>query len=246
MSGLIILKEGFVSKHSEHSPPSPIFVPTMEEQYAREVAAQLRKPEGVFGRQVGFNMNEGNLVINLRALDVVDAQPGERILELGMGNGAFVKQLLGEDHTIKYTGADFSELMVEEAIILNQELVDDDRARFVLSDGLTIPFRDGEFDKAFTVNTIYFWTDAIPMLAEFRRVLKPGGELIIAMRPKDMMQLYPFTKYNFAMYSQSDLEELLTANGFTVLESTREMEGARAFGEGEQPTANVIVKARVN
>ena len=70
-----------------------------------------------------------------------------------------------------------------------------------------------------TINTIYFWDDARTVLNELKRVLKPGGELIIALRPKHQMINYPFTQYGFKMYSKTDLTDLLNTNGFKIKSS---------------------------
>lgn len=218
----------------------------MEESFLQTLAAQLRRPEGEFGKKVGENMNLGNAQMNRHALRRLAAGPGDRILELGMGNGGFVRELLGPDKTIRYTGADFSGLMVDEATALNQDLVAAGRARFVLTDGLCLSFDDAAFDKAFTVNTIYFWPDPAAQLAEFRRVLRPGGTLLVAIRPKDTMQLLAFTKYGFTMYSAEELEALLTANGFQVVGSVREEEPLRDFGGQILPSANHIVVAKLH
>ena len=86
-------------------------IPTIED--AKALAAQLRQPEGEMGQKVGNLMNDGNRPMNLQTLAALDAKKGEHILEIGMGNGAFVKNILSIDPTLRYTGIDFSPLMVE-------------------------------------------------------------------------------------------------------------------------------------
>ncbi|MBK7811139.1 MAG: hypothetical protein IPI50_07870 [Saprospiraceae bacterium] len=63
----------------------------MDEQTLKEIAKQLRQPSGEFATQVGQKMNEGNLHINLNTIEALNLQKGDHILEIGMGNGFFVK-----------------------------------------------------------------------------------------------------------------------------------------------------------
>ncbi|RYD81064.1 MAG: methyltransferase domain-containing protein, partial [Sphingobacteriales bacterium] len=63
-----------------------------------------------------------------------------------------------------------------------------------------LPFKDQYFNKAFTVNTVYFWENPMAEMQEIYRLIKPGGAFILAFRPKHTMQNYPFTVYGFRMY----------------------------------------------
>ncbi len=191
----------------------------MEEDKLKAFAQQLRKPEGDFGREVGQKMNQGNRYINQYTIEALAAAPGDAILELGMGNGFFVKDILGQDTTITYSGCDFSEEMVEESKKINQSFIAEGRASFVIGNAEALPFRDEHFTKAFTINTIYFWEHQEKVLAEFRRVLKPKGRLFIGVRPKRNLEQMPFTKYGFNMFAKEELAALLTANGFKVVDT---------------------------
>jgi ubiquinone/menaquinone biosynthesis C-methylase UbiE len=189
----------------------------MDEESLQQLAAQLRQPTGEAGIQTGEWMNRGNVQINLDTLEVLQATAGDNILEIGMGNGFFVHKIIEKDNSIQYTGADFSNVMIKEAQRINMPWINNGQARFVLSDVAALPFDDNSFNKAFTINTIYFWEDAVKVLDEIKRVLQPKGKLIITLRPKRQMKNYPFTKYGFMMFSKEEAEQLLSVNGFTVL-----------------------------
>jgi SAM-dependent methyltransferase len=53
------------------------------------------------------------------------------------------------------------------------------RARVDPGEAARIPHDDETFDKAFSVHTLYFWPDLAAGLRELRRVLRPGGELLL-------------------------------------------------------------------
>lgn len=178
------------------------------------IAEQLRKPVGDLGKQVGAKMNEGNLYINQYTIAALQIKSHQNILEIGMGNGFFVKDILSAAPSVKYTGCDFSETMVAEARSLNTRFIQKRRAEFIVAASDELPLFDALFDTVFTVNTLYFWHHPQKELAEIYRVLKPGGKVFIAIRPASVMQALPFVQYGFRLYEKQDVEALLLCNGF--------------------------------
>gem|GEM_PF-6522945 len=78
----------------------------MDETTLRFIAQQLRQPSGEPGREVGERMNVGNAHVNLAAIAALRVAPHDRILEVGMGNGAFVPLILGIDSSVRYVGCE--------------------------------------------------------------------------------------------------------------------------------------------
>jgi cyclopropane fatty-acyl-phospholipid synthase-like methyltransferase len=95
----------------------------MEDATLQFIAAQLRKPEGDAGILMGERMNEGNCCINEHTIEALAATGNERILEIGMGNGFFVRQILKGEPGLHYTGCDFSPEMVQECERRNPESI---------------------------------------------------------------------------------------------------------------------------
>lgn len=180
----------------------------------KAIAEQLRKPVGDLGKQVGAKMNEGNLYINQFTIAALQVKSHQNILEIGMGNGFFVKDILSVAPSVKYTGCDFSETMVAEARSLNIRFIQKRQAEFILAASDELPLFDALFDTVFTVNTLYFWHHPQKELAEIRRVLKPGGKIFIAIRPASVMQVLPFVQYGFRLYEKENVETLLKDSGF--------------------------------
>lgn len=215
----------------------------MDEERLKAIAQQLRKPQGDFAKQVGEKMNEGNLYINQYTIEQLHVSHHDKILEIGMGNGFFVKDILSADSTVTYTGCDFSEVMVEEACKRNEQFIKNGQAQFFIANADNLPFDKETFDKVFTVNTIYFWDDPEKILAEIRSVLKPKGLLIIAIRPKTVMEHYPFTKYGFNMFSKEDLTNLLSSNKFKVNNIVEKQEPAQEIDGETLKVETLIVSA---
>ncbi|MBK8611061.1 MAG: class I SAM-dependent methyltransferase [Chitinophagaceae bacterium] len=195
-----------------------------DEEKFKIMAAQLRKPSGNEGLATADWMSNLNYHIIQETLKILNAGTNDSILEIGMANGYYVKEILERSETIRYTGLDFSELMVFEARKLNARWIEAGRARFVHGDVNTTKFADDTFDKIFTVNTIYFWEEEKSMLQNLGRILKPGGEFIIAFRPKHQSEKFPFTKYGFKQYSLAEAANLLVVNGFNIIDQIENQE----------------------
>ena len=189
----------------------------MTEEELRFFASQLRMPNGDFATNIAQKMNVGNKEINLNSFDALALKQNDKVLEVGMGNGFFVESILSNHPSIIYAGADFSEAMIKEASGFNKKFIEEGRATFKLCNANSLPFEDCSFTKLVTVNTLYFWEDREKTLSEFKRVLKPNGILVIGIRPKSSMDLYPFVKFGFTKYTKEEALKLLEDNGFAVI-----------------------------
>ncbi len=190
------------------------------EDEIKVIAAQLRKPEGEMGEEIARRMNDGNRAMNLHTLAVLDPQPNDAILEIGMGNGHFVRNIVRLDASIRYVGGDYSADMVAMAAGENTAVGVRGQVQFIHADARALPMGDEAFNKVFTVNTFYFWDDHVAVLEELRRVLKPSGMLILAVRPRQNMLQFPVTKYGFAMWDNDTILDFLQTHGFTIMGTT--------------------------
>lgn len=182
-----------------------------------KIAAQLARPSGEEGIEVGNRMNQSNEQITLDTIDLLDLADGDEILELGPGNAKFAEYAIQKAPNIKYVGADISEVMIDEAHKINSAFCKDGSASFYLIKGDELPFSDECFEKIFTVNTLYFWKNPLKQLEELHRVLKPSGVLCIAIRSKDFMETLPFTKFGFTLYSPEEGMELFKQSAFVEI-----------------------------
>jgi SAM-dependent methyltransferase len=186
-----------------------------------EVADQLRRPSGENGETVALNMNKSNFLLYQMTLDVLALQPGDNVLEIGMGNGHLVPELFRREQGIHYTGVDFSEDMIAAARRFNTGLV------FHHAPADKMPVGDGQFNKVFCVNVLYFWEQPSRVLSEISRILQPEGQLVLAFRSKDSMLSLPFVNSNFILYDADAAKKLLEDNGFKVTAVTTAVEQER-------------------
>jgi SAM-dependent methyltransferase len=184
---------------------------------AADFARQLGKPDGAIGVEVGLIMNRVNAGLMDAAFRKLGLGDGERILEIGFGNGRLVSALLGLADKLTYNGIDISQTMLDEARIANDGLVSSGQASFTLASAEAIPFADAHFDKLLAVNVIYFWPDPLQGLREIQRVLRPGGTSVIAAMTRTYAEGRPFVReeYGFRIHDEERLKALHHEAGFT-------------------------------
>lgn len=104
-------------------------------------------------------------------------RPGERVLDAGCGSGRLIPlicEAIGPRGSL--VELDFAPGMLE----IGRRKARDRRVAFVAADAHSLPMPDGDFDKVIALALLPHLNDRSAALKEFRRVLKPGGLLVIA------------------------------------------------------------------
>ena len=190
----------------------------MDESEARQIAKQLRQPDGPDGLEVAERLNTTNAEMIETTIEILGLSDGHSVLELGPGNAQHVVDLLTRANNIDYTALEISETMVAEASARNSTTPPSTSARFLLYDGLRFPSSDEEFDRLFTVNTLYFWEEPALMLSEIYRVLKPTGRAVISFVDASFLNERPFAQYGFTPYDAESITELVARSAFKTVE----------------------------
>jgi phosphatidylethanolamine/phosphatidyl-N-methylethanolamine N-methyltransferase len=109
------------------------------------------------------------------AIKLLEAKPGDRILEVGVGTGLNLP-LYPRDCDV--TGVDISEGMLRKAEERVRTL-SMSRAKLMVMDGSRLQFPDNSFDRVIATYVISAVPDPVKTLLEMRRVCKPSGHLVI-------------------------------------------------------------------
>lgn len=185
-----------------------------------QISAQLRCPHGDAAAFVAQNMNLRNLAQISGCLNTLKPQAGEKLLELGYGDGGLLGYVLAQAENLHYTGVEISTAMHQAADEFNRPFIDAKLAEYVLYDGFMLPFADAHFQAAFSVNTLYFWQDPVSLFAEFSRVLQTGGRLCLSFCERNFMQKLPFTAFGFDLYDADEVISL-AAPAFCLMNENR-------------------------
>lgn len=143
------------------------------------IDSQYENPRGIVGTYIGEKMVRQHRVEVDWTIEQLQIQPNDCILDLGCGAGDALARLLQTDGTVRVTGLDRSPTIVRSALRRNRAAVRGQRAAVVEGNIGTIPIQDEQFDRVFSIHTIYFWEDVPAVLAAIDRILKPGGSFVI-------------------------------------------------------------------
>ncbi len=149
-----------------------------------------------------------------RTLLLAEARPGERVLDLGCGAGRFLAAL-GEAGA-EPVGVEIAQAAVDRA----RTNVPGADVRLLLDDAV-IPAGHGEFDLVWCSEVLEHIPDVSEALHEVRRVLKPGGRLLLTVPRNGPTALLRFDAtfdplgQHVRFFTRRSLRRTLDATGFT-------------------------------
>lgn len=142
-------------------------VAAVENDFVEGVYDKLAK---VYDLTFGPTLHPGRL----EAIQRMNIQPGERVLEVGVGTGINLS-LYPKDCSV--TGIDFSGSMLEKA---RERIARKDirNVRLLQMDAADLKFATGSFDIVYAPYLISVVPDPVKVAQEMRRVCRPGGRII--------------------------------------------------------------------
>ena len=145
-------------------------------------------------------------------------RPGSRVLDVGSGYSIFF--LAGADWDFDISCCDLDSAAMEKmrSLVPGWD--------WVVADALSLPWQDGYFDVVYAGEIIEHLPDPAEALAEWKRVLAPGGTLILTTPNRERLlsraneKAMPVHHEHVSEMNLAECEELLKSHGFQLLKLT--------------------------
>ena len=153
------------------------------------IGRQLAHPGGWAGQLLAVAMQVANRLPNRAILEALDARAGQTVVDLGCGEGSLIARI---PRTVATIGIDRSSAMVAAATRRNRAAIAAGQCRVVMGDILNVSLGDRSVDRIIASNVLYFCNDIPALIAECRRVARPGAKLLIYVTARSTMRKWRF------------------------------------------------------
>lgn len=184
---------------------------------APKALSQFAGPRGPLGHVAGWLMARRNGPYNRWAIELLEVGAADRVLEIGYGPGLAIAAAAARATRGAVVGVDRSSVMQAQAARRNRDAVRAGRVRLIVGSVEQLPFADGHFTRACSINSLQFWPSPRDGLAEVTRVLAPGGRLVLALRMRtEGVGRFDRRRYGFTEARVEAIAALLRALGYAA------------------------------
>lgn len=120
----------------------------------------------------GEGMEKGHRPVGEQAIELMALPSTARVLDVGCGNGWATRLMAEKARDGRVAGIDIADEMIRLA---RETSVSLSNVEFRVTSAEKLPFLDGEFTHAFSMESLYYYADIRGALREIKRVLAPGG-----------------------------------------------------------------------
>ena len=110
--------------------------------------------------------------------EVLDVSPEDELLDVACGWGEFLVSYAAGARRV--AGVDLASAKVELARKRLADRIENGTAEVVVADAARLPWPDGSFTAVTCMDAFPFFPDPQAVLAEFFRVLRPGGRAVVS------------------------------------------------------------------
>jgi ubiquinone/menaquinone biosynthesis C-methylase UbiE len=186
----------------------------IKQRIVRRMVRQGHHPTGVGGHLTGWMMGRrsSNVARNRWAVELLDIQPTDRVIEIGCGPGVAIAALAARASRGLVVGVDHSAVVLGQAARRNKAAITAGRVRLIRTSVVHLPVTGEPFDAALAVNTVGMWPDPAARLSELRQQLRPGGRIALVSQPR-----CPGATAATTAAAADELTALLTKAGYEQL-----------------------------
>jgi SAM-dependent methyltransferase len=185
-----------------------------------QMLRQCRKPSGYLGRLILRTMNQSHAQVTAWGLKHIRINRNDAVLDVGCGGGRTVHTIARLADLGTVDGVDYSSASVAASKAFNGEAIASGRVVIQQAAVSRLPFPIDSFDLVTAIETHYYWPDLPGDLQEIRRVLKPGGILLIVAEMykaegSSSVNHLAMNALGAALLSASGHRDLFVAAGYT-------------------------------
>jgi SAM-dependent methyltransferase len=201
---------------------------------------QVRKPTKWIGRRFLQAMNVAHSALTDWGLGHVQIGKSFTILDVGCGGGRTIAKLAALAPEGKVYGIDYSAESVAASRRENASAIAEGRVEIEQAPVSHLPFPDDRFDLVTAVETQYYWPHPVEDMREIRRVVKPGGRVLLILETYKggRFGLVKGAVMKVLMSKHLTLErhrEIFAAAGFSEIEISTEPRHGWFCGVGTKP-----------
>ena len=126
----------------------------------------------------GASMEKGHRPLGEQAIELMHIASNAHVLDIGCGSGWATRLMAKKAHEGHVVGIDIADEMITVARETSKEF---SNVEFRVASAEALPFEAGEFNAAFSMESLYYYADVLVALKEIRRVLRPGGLFVTVL-----------------------------------------------------------------
>ena len=186
-------------------------------KFSDYIGSQFGNPRGFVGKVCCVIMNVINRAMYINTVSLIDVGKGQKVLDIGYGNGYLLQQL-NKKQSLDLYGVDISEDMQIAATKRNRKASNEGRLHLEVGDCCNLQYEDNTFAAVSSINTVYFWDDIVKGLSEIRRVMIPGAYFYNVVYTREWLDMLRYTEKGFKKFEPKELVEYGRQAGFKSVE----------------------------
>jgi len=120
----------------------------------------------------GPSMEKGHRPLGELAIELMAIASSAIVLDVGCGSGWATRLMAEKARDGRVVGIDIADEMITVARETSSQCAN---VEFRVASAESLPFAEGEFTSAFSMESLYYYADVGLALKEIKRVLRPGG-----------------------------------------------------------------------